>query len=131
MRVSLPAATAYTDWLVGALTTAVAEEHAAAYRARLVDVVPQPVTVRRYRCPHCGHSRAKETAAKAHMARCWQNPAVRACKTCVHFEPYTPARGCWGDPYCNCPDVPEGCTVGAWPDGAAFPVVDCPSWEAP
>lgn len=130
MRVSLPTATAYTGWLVTALADAAAEEHAAAYRARLADSTPEPVTVRRYRCPHCGHSRAKETAARAHIARCWQNPAVRACKSCVHFEPYVPARGCWGDPQCNCPEVEEGCAVGASPAGVSFPVVDCPSWEA-
>lgn len=127
---TLAAATAYTDWLITALTSAVADEHTTAYRKRLATVTPQAVTVRRYRCPHCGHSRAKETAAKAHMARCWHNPDVRTCKTCIHFEPYVPARGCWGDPYCNCPEEPEGCAVGAWPDGVAFPVVDCPSWEA-
>lgn len=124
----LPAA-AYTGWLVTALTDAVATEHAAAYRARLALVAPEPVMVRRFRCPHCGHSRAKEASAKAHMARCWQNPAVRACKSCRHFEPYAPARSCWGDPQCNCPEVEEGCAAGAWPAGAEFPVVDCPSWE--
>lgn len=124
------AATAFADWLVTALADAVTEEHAAAYRGRLADSTPETVTVRRYRCPYCGGSRAKEAAAKAHMARCWQNPAVRACKTCIHFEPYVPALGCWGDSQCNCPEEPEGCAVGAWPDGAPFPVVDCPSWEA-
>lgn len=123
------AATAYADWLVSTLTDAVAEEHAASYRARLADSTPELVIVRRYRCPHCGRSRAKEAAAKAHVSRCWQNPAVRACKTCVHFESYVPARGC-GDQYCNCPEEPEECAVGAWPGGTQFPVIDCPSWEA-
>lgn len=124
MRVSLPAATAYTGWLVAALTDAAAAERAAAYRARLADVTPEPVMVRRFRCPHCGHSRAKETAAKAHMARCWQNPAVRACKSCVHFMPESEG------PYAEHPPIPEECAVGAWPAGVEFPVVDCPSWEA-
>lgn len=120
---------AYSAWLVDTLTDAVAEEHAAAYQARLATAEPIPVTVVRHRCPHCGRSRAKEAAAKAHVARCWQNPDVRACKTCVHFEPYVAARSCWGDPYCNCPEVPEGCAVGAWPAGMPFPVIDCPCWE--
>lgn len=127
---TLAAATAYTDWLVRILTDAAVDEHAAAYRARLATATPIPVTVVRHRCPHCGQSRAKKTAAAAHVARCWHNPDVRACKTCRHFDPGAPAGGCWGDPYCNCPEVPEGCDVGAWPDGAPFPVIDCPSWEA-
>ncbi|WP_060880602.1 hypothetical protein [Streptomyces scabiei] len=127
---SLPTTTAYADWLVSVLTQAAAEEHAAAYRARLATADPMAVTVVRHRCTHCGLTRAKKTAAQAHVARCWQNPDVRACKTCTHFEPYEPARGCWGDPQCNCPEVPEGCAVGAWPDGVPFPVIDCPSWQA-
>lgn len=126
---TLATATAYTDWLVGMLTDAAIEEHTAAYQARLTTAVTIPVTVVRHRCPHCGASRAKQPAAQAHVARCWQNPDVRACKTCVHFEPYIPARSCWGDPQCNCPETPEGCAIGAWPDGMPFPVIDCPSWQ--
>lgn len=126
---TLPTLTAYTDWLVDTLTNAVTEEHTAAYRSRLAASTPEPITVKRYRCPHCGTSRAKEGAARAHMARCWHNPNVRACKTCIHFEPGQAAGGCWGDPYCNCPEVPEYCAISQWPSGVSFPVVDCPSWE--
>lgn len=126
---ALAAATAYADWLTRTITTAIDDQHAAAYRARLATATPIAVTVIRHRCPHCGQSRAKETAAKAHVARCWQNPDVRACKTCRHFDAGAPAGGCQ-ESRCNCPEVPEGCAVGAWPDGVAFPVVDCPSWEA-
>lgn len=128
--VHLAAATTYTDWLIGALTDAASYERAANHRARLADSTPETITVKRYRCPHCGTSRAKQAAARAHIARCWHNPAARTCKTCAHFEPYEPAGGCWGDPYCNCPEVPEGCAVGAGVTGAQYPLTDCPTWEA-
>jgi hypothetical protein len=86
-----------------------------------------PVAVVRHQCPHCRRTWAKQAAAKAHVARCWKNPDVRSCKTCVHFEPFESGR-CWGDPYCNCPDTPEGCAAGV-PLGDAL-AVDCPMWRA-
>ncbi|MFD0035564.1 hypothetical protein ACFVJK_46825 [Streptomyces sp. NPDC127172] len=121
------AAPYYAGWLVRALGDAVAEERAARYRARLAVAVAIPVTVVRHKCPHCSRSWAKQPAAEAHIARCWKNPDVRACKTCRRFQPYE-AGGCWGDPQCNCPDSPEWCAAGvSLEDGLA---VDCPLWRA-
>lgn len=49
-------------------------------------VQPERIQVTRWRCPHCGRSRANRADAARHMARCWYNPAARACKTCAHYE---------------------------------------------
>ncbi|MEV6404000.1 hypothetical protein AB0M58_13780 [Streptomyces bobili] len=114
----------YADWFVRTLGEAAEQQRDVLYRARRATAVAIPVVVTRFRCPHCPASRAKKSAAEAHVARCWHNPAVRACKTCVHYEPAVPG-GCWGDPYCNCPDTPESCALGI-----AVPMVtDCPQWQ--
>lgn len=58
--------------------------------ADLAVLAVQPIvcTTTRYRCPWCTRfSRSKRAAVVAHMARCWRNPAVRACKTCAFFQP--------------------------------------------
>jgi hypothetical protein len=124
---ALLAAPFYADWLVRTLRDAADDEHATLYRSRLADATASPVTVVRHQCPHCRGTWAKPAAAKAHIARCWKNPDVRSCKTCLHFEPAESGR-CWGDPYCNCPDTPESCAAGAsLEDGLA---VDCPLWRA-
>lgn len=47
---------------------------------------PIPVTVTRYRCPHCSRSHAAKFRARQHIERCWYNPDARGCKTCRHFE---------------------------------------------
>lgn len=47
---------------------------------------PIVITVQRYKCPHCGTSRSKRAAARAHITRCFRNPDARSCKTCVYFE---------------------------------------------
>ena len=59
-----------------------------------VEIAPEPVTVTRWRCPFCRRSRAHKKATTEHIARCWLNPAVRSCKTCVNFEPGGDACGC-------------------------------------
>lgn len=93
--------------------------------------LPTPVLVTRYQCPHCRrYTRADARRVAEHMTRCWQNPELRCCKTCDHFEPEVPANRCWGDPYCNCPGQSEGCAVDAWPAGVPFPVTHCPQWSA-
>ncbi|MEV0016621.1 hypothetical protein [Streptomyces tendae] len=92
---------------------------------------PVPLLVTRHQCPHCRrYTRAKRERVEQHMPRCWSNPDLRTCKTCVHFEPGQPSASCWGDPYCNCPEVPDECAVGAWPDGVPYPMTNCPSWTA-
>ncbi|MGW1815464.1 hypothetical protein ACWCQM_18125 [Streptomyces sp. NPDC002125] len=118
-------ATPYVDWLVRVLLEAADEERSALQAARLPTAVTLPVTVVRHQCPHCRRTWAKKPAAAAHVARCWSNPEVRSCKTCEHHEPGEAAGGCWGDPYCNCPEVPEGCAVGA----ATPMITDCPLWR--
>ena len=60
----------------------------------------------RYQCPHCHRTHSKKQAAEAHIARCWNNPAAHACKTCEH---YTPAEE---GPYPEHPGWPEQCEQG-------------------
>lgn len=73
----------------GALTVALQASVAAAPD-------PLPLVVKRYQCPFCRRSRSARRAAEQHIARCWLNPAARACKTCAHFsndEDYGPDCG--------------------------------------
>lgn len=51
-------------------------------------VTPAPVraVVVRWWCPFCGRSHSDRPRTRAHMARCWLNPANRSCKTCTFFE---------------------------------------------
>ena len=65
------------------------------------------VKVVRYQCPHCRRTHSKHAAAEAHIARCWNNPAARGCKTCEHF---TPADS--DGPYPEHPGWPEQCEEG-------------------
>lgn len=69
--------------------------------------LPILVVVTRHQCPHCRRTHSKRAAAIAHIARCWQNPAARACKTCVHFTPADP-----DGPYPEHPGWPEQCESG-------------------
>jgi len=82
--------------------------------------LPIPVVVVRHQCPFCRITRAKKAAATAHIGRCWQNPAVRACKTCVHYEPAEEG------PYEQHPGWPEGCNAGRDLDAGLR--VHCPAW---
>jgi hypothetical protein len=87
-----------------------------------VSAEPIVLTVIRYRCPFCTRSRAKKATTEQHIARCWQNPAVRACLTCARFEP--PEEG----PYPEHPGWPEDCAAGVdIGDGIAS---QCPLWES-
>ena len=75
-------------------------------------VAPEPLIVKRWRCPFCHRSRSSKRATAEHIARCWLNPAARSCKTCAHYE-YDPG-GDWcfpGRP-CNCNDGGEECSEG-------------------
>lgn len=47
---------------------------------------PIQVQITRYRCPSCNRLCSNRSRAREHMARCWWDPANRACKTCVHFD---------------------------------------------
>ena len=86
--------------------------------------LPAPITVTRHQCPHCRrYTRAKRERVEEHMGRCWQNPAARGCKTCVHFEPADP-----DGPYPEHPGWPEGCRHEDGPE-LERPIVGCPLWE--
>lgn len=129
-RSMLLTAIPYTSWLVYVLDKAAAEEHRAQYQARLADAVAIPLVVTRYQCPHCRRTRAKRPAAESHIARCWQNPAVRACTTCEHYDPGGDACGC--DPGCNwgAPGpIPPSCNAGVPFPESYRPVIDCAFWE--
>ena len=78
----------------------------AAHKA-LFPVVPDRVTVTRYRCRFCRrYSRSKPGPVADHMTRCWRNPAVRACKTCAHHqEAAEPDVGLSGFEWCDAQDV--------------------------
>jgi hypothetical protein len=84
--------------------------------------------VRRYECPFCGQRRAARVAVKAHIGRCWLNPAVKACKTCVHFTSEPDGDYCTGEP-CGCNQGHQQCEAGV-PDVAEGKIVDgCPLWR--
>jgi len=61
----------------------------------------------RYQCPHCHRTHSKKQAAEQHIARCWNNPAAHACKTCEHYTPADP-----DSPYPEHPGWPEQCEQG-------------------
>lgn len=94
--------------LIAALraTAPVSEQCAAADLRERVDATPatvlaaaqsalaaQPVeyTVTRFNCPFCRrYSRSNREPVVVHIARCWLNPATRACLTCAHFRSQSP-----------------------------------------
>ena len=82
--------------------------------------LPIPVVVTRHQCPHCRRTWSKPTAATAHIARCWKNPATRSCKTCVYLVP--PEEG----PYPEHPGWPEACDAER--DISAGLATGCPQW---
>ncbi|MFE2712281.1 hypothetical protein ACFXKI_09890 [Streptomyces mirabilis] len=89
------------------------------YGALFVDL-PMPVVVSRHQCPFCRRfTRADIRQVNDHMTRCWQNPGLRCCKTCVHHQDAGP----YDDESCTHPDGPE------W-EAYRFPVLHCPIWEA-
>ncbi|MBM9509936.1 hypothetical protein [Actinacidiphila acididurans] len=87
--------------------------------------VPVPVQVTRYKCPFCTRSRSRKQAIEQHIARCWHNPEVRACKTCTHYEPPEPG------PYPEHPGWPESCGAADGPDRLDTICTGCPLWQAP
>jgi hypothetical protein len=96
--------------------------------AEQVTAQPELIVVQRYRCPFCHRSRSARKATAEHIGRCWQNPAVRSCKTCTHLEPGYDACGCtdgcnWGSPS---GPVPESCAAGVELGGPVR--TGCPLW---
>ena len=89
------------------------------YAQRLIDL-PMPVVVSRHQCPFCRrYTRADLRQVQDHMTRCWQNPALRCCKTCIHHQDGSHPED---DESCRHADGPE------WED-YRFPVLHCPLWE--
>jgi len=67
---------------------------------------PKLVMVKRYECPTCSYRRSAKKSVADHMARCWENPANKACRTCRHFQPSV-----FGPPI-DGPSVEERCGRG-------------------
>jgi hypothetical protein len=89
------------------------------YEQHLVDL-PMPVIVSRHQCPFCRRfTRADLRQVQDHMTRCWQNPALRCCKTCTHHQDGSHPED---DESCIHPAGPE------WED-YRFPVLHCPLWQ--
>jgi hypothetical protein len=67
-----------------------------------MSALPREITVTRWVCPFCHRGRSKRAATEAHIARCWRNPAAKACTTCVNFirEDCEPDVGYPGGEYC-------------------------------
>jgi hypothetical protein len=93
------------------------------YDRILIDL-PMPVVVSRHQCPFCRRfTRADLRQVQDHMTRCWINPALKTCKTCIHHQD---ASGTPGDP----DEWLESCTNPAGPEeDYQFPVLHCPLWE--
>lgn len=86
---------------------------------RIITDLPTPVVVSRHQCPFCRrYTRADARQVRDHMTRCWQNPGLRCCKTCVHKNEAGPE----DDEACTHADGPE------WED-YRFPVLHCPLWQ--
>jgi hypothetical protein len=79
--------------------------------------------VRRYFCEHCQRGRSSLSAIRNHVARCFKNPAVQACKTCAFFQS---SEGPSFDMVY--PGCPEGCGEGIDISGGIKTA--CPKWEA-
>lgn len=94
------------------------------YEARMVDL-PMPVIVSRHQCPFCRRfTRADQRAVQDHMTRCWSNPRLRCCKTCVHHQDASGTPGGTDEwlEACTHPDGPEY-------EDYQFPVLHCPLWQ--
>lgn len=96
--------------------------------------LPTPIVVQRHQCPFCRrYTRADPARVEWHMARCFQNPAARNCKTCEHHQPESIDYGhqCWPGRRCGCNDWDEACLHPDGPeDDYKFPVQNCPLWQA-
>lgn len=93
--------------------------------------VPKPVAVivRRFRCPFCNRSRAAKKTVQDHIARCWLNPATRACKTCAHFTSEPDGGYCLGTP-CDCNRGYQQCEAGVSDVEDGKIQAQCPLWQA-
>ncbi|MGW4222956.1 hypothetical protein ACWEG1_05815 [Streptomyces bauhiniae] len=127
-------------WFVSLTAEAAAQHLLVAFRVtrkpanydRLFVDLPMPVVVSRHQCPFCHRfTRADLRQVQDHMTRCWQNPRLRTCKTCVHYQPQSTDFGhqCHPGYHCGCNDWDESCTHPEGPDDFQFPVLHCPLWQ--
>lgn len=100
--------------------------------ADLTDITaPQPrkVTVTRYRCPFCRRQNSAKKKIVEHIARCWHNPAVKSCRTCLHFEKSCTETEVYGGEVRVCYQQDDLCTLGQTLPDNGFPAVNCPLWR--
>jgi hypothetical protein len=90
-----------------------------------------PIVVTRHQCPHCRrYTRARRDRVEQHMARCWQNPAARGCKTCRwHQEERWSSHQCHPGHDCGCDSWPEACCHEDGPKQLDQPIINCEYWE--
>ena len=87
----------------------------------------------RFKCPYCPKSWSKRGPAAEHISRCWLNPGIRGCKTCIHHQPaYTAPAASWCEPgrQCSCNDMDEHCSHEDGPETLAEPIAACPLWKS-
>ena len=94
---------------------------------------PVAIKVTRYICPFCSRGRSKRTATAEHIERCWKNPAVKSCLTCVHLDRGDAGEPCFPGRQCSCNDAYTDCGEGidlGNGDPTLFPQTGCPMWAA-
>jgi hypothetical protein len=91
------------------------------------------VTVKRYECPFCQRRRSAKAATREHIARCWENPETRSCKTCALLDSYEGGDTCFPGRPCDCNDAFARCGAGHQLDigSQEYPVTGCPDWKPP
>jgi hypothetical protein len=91
---------------------------------------PIALKVTRWQCPHCHRSRASKKATTEHIGRCWNNPAVRACRTCVNYRVVPTGDWCFPGRPCNCNDGYIECLAGIDTVADGSIVTGCEKWAA-
>lgn len=90
--------------------------------------LPVPVTVQRFECPFCRCRRSARKATADHIARCWLNPAARACKTCKFFTDEPDGEPC-GIGECDCSRGFWQCEAGVADVAGGRIMSGCPLWR--
>jgi hypothetical protein len=92
-------------------------------------LAPVLVSVRRFECPFCRRRRSSRKATAVHMARCWLNPAARACKTCANFTDEPDGDWCEPGKPCNCNQGYRECEAGVSGVTEGEIKSGCPLWQ--
>jgi len=81
----------------------------------------KPIT--RYACEHCGKHFATKKYAEKHEKKCWANPDLKACRSCMFQEQnFEPIEGTEG----HVEQRGHICTIGA---GDGDNVQSCEKWR--